>query len=135
MQSSEISSSEIASSLSSYFPASIQGKVEDFVDQVQEMLARAVDVARVFLVGHALFSGPMTSADITSEKPRMAFSGVRSSCDMDARKRDLARFCLFRPAPRLVRHGFGDFEFGDQVVLLSLMSEDAEFCRNSWSLM
>ncbi|MNU07689.1 hypothetical protein D3C72_2533950 [compost metagenome] len=37
-------------------------------------------------------SGPRTSEFITSEKPRMALSGVRNSCDMEARKRDLARF-------------------------------------------
>src|SRR5262245_59050724 len=35
--------------------------------------------------------GPSTSLPITSEKPRMAFSGVLSSWLMDARKRDLAR--------------------------------------------
>ncbi|MNE33458.1 hypothetical protein D3C87_2069350 [compost metagenome] len=28
---------------------------------------------------------------MTSEKPRMALSGVRNSCDMEARKRDFAR--------------------------------------------
>ena len=37
------------------------------------------------------FTGPNISSRSTCEKPRMAFSGVRSSCDMLARNSDLWR--------------------------------------------
>ena len=37
------------------------------------------------------FTGPNISSRSTCEKPRMAFSGVRSSCDMLARNSDLCR--------------------------------------------
>ena len=37
------------------------------------------------------FSSPNMRARSTSEKPMMAFSGVRSSCDMLARNSDLWR--------------------------------------------
>ena len=37
------------------------------------------------------FTGPTISSRSTSEKPMIAFSGVRSSCDMLARNSDLCR--------------------------------------------
>ena len=65
------------------------GEVEDLVDEMEQVLAALVDVAGIFLVGRVL-CGPSISHSITSEKPRMALSGVRSSWLMVARKRDLA---------------------------------------------
>ena len=64
------------------------GQVEDVVDERQQVPARRVDVAEVIvllvveLAEHALPSS-------TSEKPMIALSGVRSSCDMLARNSDL----------------------------------------------
>ncbi len=46
----------------------------------------------------------------------MALSGVRSSCDIDARKRDLARVSLFGPPESSSERDFAILEFGDQVV-------------------
>ena len=66
-------------------------QVEDLVDEIEEVLAAGVDVADVVLVGRRCRSAPSTSFFMTSEKPRMALSGVRSSWLMVARKRDLAR--------------------------------------------
>ena len=65
-------------------------QVEDLVDELQEVAAAVVDVAGVLAGSSRSAIGPSSSLFITSEKPRMALSGVRSSWLMVARKRDLA---------------------------------------------
>jgi hypothetical protein len=51
------------------------------------MLPRCVDVAQVLFL--LLVEAPNIRSDSTSEKPMIAFSGVRSSCDILARNSDL----------------------------------------------
>ena len=65
------------------------GEVEDVVDEGQQVLPGGVDVLQVFLLFS--LSSPNIRSERTSEKPRMAFSGVRSSWDMLARNSDLCR--------------------------------------------
>ena len=65
------------------------GKIQDLIDEGEKMAAGGEDVLGVlglFLIQLAEHSLPKTS-----EKPMMALSGVRSSCDMLARNSDLCR--------------------------------------------
>ena len=82
------------------------GEIQDVVDQREQVVPRLQDVADVFglffvkLAEHALVS--------TSEKPMIALSGVRSSCDMLARNSLLLRFAASssryrRPISSLMR--------------------------------
>jgi hypothetical protein len=59
------------------------------LNQREQMLAAAEDVAdeASLLIGQV----PISPSLSTSEKPMMAFSGVRSSCDMLARNSDFMR--------------------------------------------
>ena len=63
------------------------GQVEDVVDEREKVLARAVDVVHV--VGLLRVELAEERAISISEKPMIALSGVRSSCDMLARNADL----------------------------------------------
>lgn len=53
-------------------------QIENLVDEIEQVPAALVNVAGVLLVGLVPI-GPRISAVITSEKPMMAFKGVRSS--------------------------------------------------------
>ena len=85
------------------------GQVEDVVDQREQVPARAADVVDVLeLLLVELAEDPLGR---TSEKPMIAFSGVRSSCDMLARNSDLWRLAVSssrysRPSSSLVRFMF-----------------------------
>ncbi len=66
------------------------GQVEDVVDQREQVVPRredVVEVLRLLLVDRRRTSRSRS----TCEKPMIAFSGVRSSCDMLARNSDLWR--------------------------------------------
>ena len=65
------------------------GQVEHVVDELQQVARAGEDVAQVLLV-RGESPGPTLPSCISSAKPMIAFSGVRSSCDM------LARNSLFR---------------------------------------
>ncbi|OWK25268.1 hypothetical protein AJ87_12330 [Rhizobium yanglingense] len=65
--------------------------IQDIVDDVEQVLAAVMDVAGIFVVFREP-SGPNIWFCRISEKPRMALSGVRSSCDMLARNSDFALF-------------------------------------------
>ena len=69
------------------------GQVEHVVDQREQVLARLEHVVDVRRAG--VRSAPRTSARAAPrEKPMIAFSGVRSSCDIVARKSDLCRLAV-----------------------------------------
>ena len=65
------------------------GQVEDVVDQREQVVAGGEDVVEVLLL--LLVDLAEQPSRSTCEKPRIAFSGVRSSCDMLARNSDLCR--------------------------------------------
>ena len=62
------------------------GQVEDVVDEAEQVPAAAVDVARDSIGRHAGRRRPACSCAHQLEKPMIAFSGVRSSWLMLARK-------------------------------------------------
>ena len=82
---------------------------------VEQVLAASRGCRRHIPGRTATACGPNTSLFITSEKPRMALSGVRSSWLMVARKRDLARFGLLGAPARLVGVRLRLLELGDQL--------------------
>ncbi len=74
------------------------GEVQNVVDQVEQVQARSMDHLGVFVI--ALGASAKILVEISSEKPIMALSGVRSSWPVLARNCDLARLAasaLSRP--------------------------------------
>ena len=88
------------------------GHVEHAVDQLQQMAAQFMDQPGIFLVAR-LPTGPKISRVITSEKPIMAFSGVRSSWLILARKAVLAREALSAASRASISAQFLALAFGN----------------------
>ena len=89
------------SSDSSNLPASIFDMSRMPLMSSSRCAAAFVDQAANIRDSAALPTGPNISCVITSEKPMIAFSGVRSSWLILARKLDLARLALFGQIARL----------------------------------
>ncbi len=69
-------------------------EIEQLRDDVEQMLAAAPDVVDVFAIGVAADRPEHAQTRMISAKPMIAFSGVRSSWLMLARKRDFAAFAV-----------------------------------------
>ena len=81
---------------SSIRPASISGKIENVVDQREQMTGSTTTRSRSSISSSRLRS--RASSCSISVTPMIAFSGVRNSCDMFARKPDLVRLFVGRIA-------------------------------------
>ena len=111
MATSTMATSETHFSSSSYRPASIRQKNKDFIDQTKQMDPGVMDIGRIFLISR--HDGAKTLF-ITSEKPRIALSGVRNSWLIWARNCDLAMLAASARSARFI---------GDRFCLLQLANQ------------
>ena len=81
------------------------GQIEDVVDQRQQMASGGQECRSVYSSCFS-FSSPNNRSSNTSEKPMIALSGVRSSCDTLARNSDLWRLAasICRPLSSISRN-------------------------------